>query len=345
MPNEQRNEQRNDPINDPIPAPARPLGLAASCLSLTVLPAATSGRDPVADVLVQAKSPKTRRAYSDNLKAFFRTEYGQEPEPALVRAFLAQDPADIAGRLAGHRNALKAAGKAASTINLRLAAVRALIDLAHKNHLCSTPSRGLVQTQKAVAYRDTRGPSVAIVRALLALPDRGTLKGKRDFALLMLLCNNGLRRFEACGVSVGHLDAGSSRLSILGKWRDDREWVTLKPKTLAAVREYLSAAGHADGALFRSCAFRAAVKGQPLLEDGLDNIVRTYGKRIEIPNLSCHKLRHFSITALLDLTGGNMRDVQKFSRHKDINVLGIYDDNREDKQGTLTQMLEDLLDG
>jgi len=330
------NDPTNDQLNDPVPALPRPLA---------VLPAAAMGRDPIADVLIQAKSPKTRRAYSDNLKAFFRTEYGREPEPALVRAFLAQDPADIAGRLAGHRNALKAAGKAASTINLRLAAVRALIDLAHKNHLCSTPSRGLVRTQKAVAYRDTRGPSVAIVQRLLALPDRGTLKGKRDFALLMLLCNNGLRRFEACGVDVGHLDTGGSRLSILGKWRDDREWVTLKPKTLAAVREYLSAAGHADGALFRSCAFRAAVKGQPLLEDGLDNIVRTYGKRIEIPNLSCHKLRHFSITALLDLTGGNMRDVQKFSRHKDINVLGIYDDNRTDKQGEMTQMLEDLLDG
>lgn len=350
----------NDPAfaGGEFPPPARPPA-ALSAGPLTVLPASRSGvqvssyagsslaaspgRDPVADVLIQAKSPKTRRAYSDNLKAFFRAEFGQEPEPALVRAFLAQDAADIAGRLAAHRNGLNAQGRAASTIALRLAAVRALIDLAHRNHLCATASRGLVKTPKAVAYRDTRGPSLTIVKRLLALPDRGTLKGQRDFALLLLLCSNGLRRFEVCGLAAGHLDVAGCRLSILGKFRDDREWVTLKPRTLAAIREYLAAAGHAEGALFRNTAHRLSVRGQALLEDGLDNVVRTYGKQIELPNLSCHKLRHYAITALLD-SGAAMRAVQRFSRHKDVKVLYIYDDNREDLQGDMSQVLEDLLD-
>lgn len=339
---------RNSLLTSPQP------GTPLASTGLTVLPASSSLvlpaagpvlRDPVADVLIQAKSPKTRRAYADNIKAFFRAEFGQDPEPALTRAFLAQNAAQIANCLAVHRNRLIAQGRASSTINLRLAAVRALIDLAHKNHLCATSSKGLVQTQKSVPYRDTRGPGSALVQRLIALPDRGTLKGKRDFALLMLLCNNGLRRFEVCGVTVAHFDITGSRLSILGKWRDDREWVTLKPRTLAAMREYLDAAGHREGPLFRNLAFRETIKGQPLLEDGLDDVVRTYGKQIEIPNLSCHKLRHFAITALLELTNGNMYDVQHFSRHKDVNVLKIYDDNRSDKQGQMTQMLEDLLGG
>lgn len=34
------------------------------------------------------------------------------------------------------------------------------------------------------------------------------------------------------------------------------------------------------------------------------------------------------VIALLDATNGNFRAVQKLSRHKNIQVLGIYDDNR-----------------
>ena len=46
-----------------------------------------------------------------------------------------------------------------------------------------------------------------------------------------------------------------------------------------------------------------------------------------------HGLRHLAITSALDLTKGDVRAVQKFSRHKDVRVLNAYDDNRQDLAG------------
>ncbi len=43
-----------------------------------------------------------------------------------------------------------------------------------------------------------------------------------------------------------------------------------------------------------------------------------------------HGLRHAAITEALDATGGNVRAVQKFSRHRDLLVLNRYDNSRQD---------------
>ena len=327
-------------------APARPLQV----VSTPDVPGQSSGQEfsVFRLLLLRTSKANTQRAYRDNLRGFFADLYGADPKldpPAgLVRQFLSLTAPEAAMMLGTQRALLSERGRAASTINLRLAAVRALVDLANDNGFCAFDSKGLVKSLKAEAYRDTRGPGLENVKRLLALPDRTVLIGRRDFAMLRLLADNGLRRFEVCGVQVSHFEPGGRRLSILGKRRDTREWVTLHPTTTAAISDYLSAAGHTDGGLFRNCASRPGVAGAALTEDGLDDIIRRYGKRIGLPSLSCHKFRHFAITALLDATGGDMRKVQKFSRHKSLDILRIYDDNRADHQGEMTILLGDLLE-
>ena len=49
-----------------------------------------------------------------------------------------------------------------------------------------------------------------------------------------------------------------------------------------------------------------------------------------------HGLRHAAITAALDLTG-DLRAVQRFSRHRDVRVLTRYDDNRADLGGVVAR--------
>ena len=58
--------------------------------------------------------------------------------------------------------------------------------------------------------------------------------------------------------------------------------------------------------------------------------------------LSPHRIRHSSITEALNLTDGDVRKVQKLSRHSNLNTLTIYDDNRQNLQGELINMLDDL---
>src|SRR5437660_1206522 len=52
-----------------------------------------------------------------------------------------------------------------------------------------------------------------------------------------------------------------------------------------------------------------------------------------------HGLRHAAITEALDLTGGNVRAVQRFSRHRDVRVLERYDDNRRDLGGEVAKQV------
>jgi integrase/recombinase XerC len=59
--------------------------------------------------------------------------------------------------------------------------------------------------------------------------------------------------------------------------------------------------------------------------------------------VSPHRIRHSGITAALDATDGNVRKVQKLSRHANLNTLMIYDDNRQNIQGELSDLLSDLV--
>ena len=49
------------------------------------------------------------------------------------------------------------------------------------------------------------------------------------------------------------------------------------------------------------------------------------------------------MTAALDASQGDVRQVQKFSRHANLDALMIYDDNRQDAQGSVSKMLADLI--
>jgi len=50
-------------------------------------------------------------------------------------------------------------------------------------------------------------------------------------------------------------------------------------------------------------------------------------------------LRHASITHALDL-GRDLCDVAKFSRHKNIQTLLVYDDNRRDVGGEIARQID-----
>jgi integrase/recombinase XerC len=315
---------------------------------LITLPASPGSLAPglnIAALLLQdQRVDTTRRAYKAALKHFFEAEYGAPPDAALVRAFLAQSAPQLALQLATYRNSLRADGRSPATINLRLAAIRSLLTLGHRLGYCAVNGQKLIDSEKQERYRDTRGTDLANLRRLIALPDRSTLRGKRDLALLRLLCENALRREETCALDVCDFEGSERRIAILGKGKTQKSFVTIRAATVDAIRDYLLMAGHTAGPLFLTCDRRPHLAGARLRAGGLYAIVAAYGKQVDL-TLAPHKLRHSAITAALDATGGDIRRVQKLSRHADIRTLSIYDDNRSDQQGEITAILGDLLDG
>ena len=88
---------------------------------------------------------------------------------------------------------------APSTVNVRLSAVRKLVAEAEKNGLLSGDDAATLNDIPNVRQQGTRLGNWLTreqARELLAVPDRSTLKGKRDACILSLLVGCALRRRE-----------------------------------------------------------------------------------------------------------------------------------------------------
>ena len=305
--------------------------------------------NPAALLLEDTKKATTRRAYAAALRNFFafagvvNPSGGPDPTAGQVQQFLGQSVPELALCLAQYKNAMRTAGLSSAYMNQRLAAIRSLMKLSHRLGFCATDGRGVVDSEKAEAYRDTRGTDLQNIKRLLALPDKATLRGKRDDAILRLLCVKALRRAELCSLDVSHFNAAEGRLDILGKGEMDRRSITLPPHCAAALCVYLASAGHTNGPLIRNCDRNPSSAGGRLTPDGLYKLVGKYGKQIGL-SLAPHKLRHSAITIFLD-SGGDLLEAQGLSRHKDVRTLSKYDDNRKNRGGKASAMLEDLIDG
>lgn len=307
------------------------------------LPGYVPTLDPMALLIQDTASATTRRAYAGHLRNFFQfAGFGPIPTPDTLRAFLSQPRAQIAMQLGAYKATMLDAKIKPATINPRLSAVRALITSGNKYSLCRVDDvRGLVTNVKSRTYRETKGTTEDNIARLLDLPDTETLRGKRDYAILVLLCEMVLRRAELCGLAVADFDAADKRIRILGKGRTETEWLTLSEEGLRAITDYLTAAGHTDGLLFRNFDHRPAHAGGGLTDKGLYALICAYGKQIGV-KLSPHRLRHSGITAALEATDGNTRKVQGLSRHLDSRTLERYDRNRRDFQGEMTGLLSNV---
>jgi integrase/recombinase XerC len=123
---------------------------------------------------------------------------------------------------------------------------------------------------------------------------------------------------------------------VLGKARSQKEPVTLPAPTKAALEAWLQACGTEDGPL--SVNFDRAGKGRRLTGSAVYFTIRQLGTKAGL-TVRPHGLRHLAITSALDLTNGDVRAVQKFSRHKDVRVLNTYDDNRQDLAGDVARLV------
>jgi len=99
---------------------------------------------------------------------------------------------------------LETDGLAASTINVRLAAIRKLAREAADNGLLAPdPAAGIARVRgaKALGVRAGNWLGKEQTEQMIAAPDPETLKGKRDRVILVLLLGCGLRRNEVAGLT------------------------------------------------------------------------------------------------------------------------------------------------
>ena len=150
---------------------------------------------------------------------------------------------------------------------------------------------------------DLTGIAVAGFREMLEVPDRSTIKGIRDYAILRLLWDNALRRNEICSLDVDDFDK-SGQLSILGKGKIQKSQIDLSPATTIAISQWLAAkdnyrsrsvsCGESSDSLFTSLDRRS--KGHRLDGSTIYRLVREFSKAAGIDKIvSPHRIRHSAI--------------------------------------------------
>jgi integrase/recombinase XerC len=123
---------------------------------------------------------------------------------------------------------------------------------------------------------------------------------------------------------------------VIGKSQKTRERVSLPPATAQALRAWLEARGAGQGPLF--VALDLAHRGHRLTGQAVYGVVRGLGDRAGL-RARPHGLRQAAITRALDLTGGDVRAVQRFSRHREVRVVQRYNDCRRDLAGEVARRL------
>jgi integrase/recombinase XerC len=280
------------------------------------------------------RNARTMRAYSQDLEDF-RSFLGADTVDAAAARLLEHGHGEANALALAYKAHLVERGLAAATVNRRLAALRSLVKLARV--LGVVPWTLEVQNAKAQAYRDTRGPGRAgFVAMLEQLAGDASAKACRDRAILRLLYERGLRRGEVVGLDLEDVQLEAGAVAVLGKGRTAKESLTLAPATVAALRAWIAARGIAPGPLFVN--LDRGHQRQRLTGAGLYDVVRELGAAAGL-RVRPHGLRHAAITEALDRTGGDLRAVQRFSRHRDLRLLLVYDDNREDLGGRVARLV------
>jgi integrase/recombinase XerC len=285
----------------------------------------------------------TRKQYVKAIENFCQFAYNGSATSETISEFLSLDRYAAIEMVLRYRRHSIDKKLAPSTINVRLAAIKSLVDMARKLGK-TTIDLGDIESIPAETYRDTRGISVEQFKSILEQIDPSTPIGVRDYAIMLLFWGNALRRGEIASANIEDFFPQQQKLTILGKGKRAKVAIDLTDSVSYALEEWLN---------FHPCK----LPGQPLIVslshncygsriagDSIYRIVQGYAEAAGIERrVSPHRLRHSSITAFLDASGGNLRAAQALSRHSNQNTLTLYDDNRRQEQKGASGMLEDLL--
>src|SRR6202166_3952301 len=222
-------------------------------------------------VLDSVSSPITKRVYNMALDEFLAW-FQQEPRPGFTKA-----------TVSAWRVSLEARGLGSSSIIIRMSAIRKLAAEAADNGLLAPElAAGIarVRSAKSVGIRTGNWLSVRQAQSLLNAPDVTTARGLRDRAIIAVLLGCGLRRSEVAALTLAHIQQRDGRwciVDLVGKRGRVRtapmlNWVKV------AIDAWASAAGVADGRVFRPVNRADQVAGEVLLEKVVWQLIKPYAE-------------------------------------------------------------------
>jgi site-specific recombinase XerD len=269
-------------------------------------------------------SPHTIAAYRDAFRlllGFAEKRLGKPPS----RLLLADVDAPFVSAFLDHLE--KDRGNSPRSRNARLAAIRSFFRFAAMHE----PAHGaLIQRVLAIPQKRFDRDLVtflnrAEIDALLAAPDRATRLGRRDYALLALAVQSGLRVSELVAMRVEDLVFGTgAHVRCRGKGRKER-CTPLTRQTASVIRAWLAEKpANATDRVFHS------QRGIPLGRDAVERLVSkhadTAARRcptLARKHVTPHVLRHSTAVGLLE-AGVDRAVIALWLGHESVETTQMY---------------------
>ena len=269
-----------------------------------------------AAVLSTLGSPDSQRCYRQAIEHFVAW-YCSEPRLAFNKTVVLR-----------YRLQLESQGLAASTVNVRLAAVRRLAYEASDSGLLSpelAASIGRVRGPKKVGVRLGNWLTTHQSRILLAAPDLSSIRGKRDHAVLAILLGCGLRRSEVVHLTMEDLqqrDEHWAIVDLIGKGRHVRT-VPMPAWVKTAVDLWTAAADIKEGRLIRCVNKTGSVWGDGITEKVVWCVVKEFARKTNLESLAPHDLRR-TCARLCHEAGGELEQIQFLLGHESVQTTERY---------------------
>ena len=267
-------------------------------------------------VLNSLGSPASRRVYEYAIDQFIAW-YCSEPRLAFNRIVVVR-----------YRMHLESRGLAANTINQQLAAVRRLAHEAADAGLLSPElSAGIsrVKGVKQLGFRAGNWLSAEETSAVLQRAYGGSLRAKRDYAMLAMLFGCGFRRSELVGLEMHKIQMRQGHwavVDLIGKGGHIRtvpipEWVK------AALDEWLASSRVTEGRIFRAVARTDKTWGQGISQNVVWYVVRTCCQKAGLEHIAPHDLRR-TCAKLCHSSGGELEQIQFLLGHASVQTTERY---------------------
>jgi integrase len=266
-------------------------------------------------VLSSGVSKHTQRNYAKALDEFFALS--AERRKPLSRDLLLE-----------YRAQMLACKLSPSTVNVRLSAVRKLIGEAKRKGILSGEQAAEMADVPNVREQGTRLGNWLTreqARDLLTVPDRTTLKGKRDAAILALLVGCALRRAELAALRIEDIQQREGRWVIAdmhGKGGRIRT-VAIPVWVKQLIDAWTAEAGHSAGRLLRPVNKSGRVVGDELGDWAVWSVVEQAAKEIGIEHFGAHDLRR-TCAKLCRKNGGDLEQIKFLLGHASIQTTERY---------------------
>lgn len=220
-----------------------------------------------------------------------------------------------------------------STINVKLSAIRKLVDEAKRAGVIGAEEAAQMSDVPNVPQRGTRLGNWLTeeqARELLAVPDRSTIKGKRDYAILALLVGCALRRRELSSLMVEDIQMRENRWVIAdlrGKGGRIRT-VAIPVWVKQGINAWQAAAKIEGGPLLRSVN-KVGKVGETLSDWAVWSVVTESAKQIGIERFGAHDLRR-TCAKLCRKAGGDLEQIKFLLGHSSIQTTERYLGSEQD---------------